>query len=93
MDPYALYLIRHGVAAEQGPQFPDDDDRPLTSDGIERFRQEVAGLREMGVRLDRILTSPLVRAVQTAEILGAGIGCTARSSPSTRSGPPGATTR
>ena len=77
MDPYALYLIRHGVAAEQGPQFPDDDDRPLTSDGIERFRQEVAGLREMGVRLDRILTSPLVRAVQTAEILGAGIGCTA----------------
>jgi len=77
MAAYFIYLVRHGVAAEQGPEFPNDDERPLTSEGIERLRVEVLGLREFQVRLDRVLTSPLVRAAQTAEILAAGIGCTA----------------
>jgi phosphohistidine phosphatase len=77
MASHFIYLVRHGVAAEQGPEFPNDDERPLTSDGIERMRVEVLGLRELDVRLDRVLTSPLVRAVQTAEILAAGIGCEA----------------
>jgi len=74
MDSYFIYLVRHGVAADQGPGFPNDDDRPLTSDGIERLREEVLGLRALQMRVDRVLTSPLVRAAQTAEILGAGIG-------------------
>ena len=64
------------MAAEQGPEFPDDDERPLTSDGIERMRVQAAGLRELRVHLDRVLTSPLVRAAQTAEILASGVGCT-----------------
>jgi phosphohistidine phosphatase len=75
MASCSLYLMRHGVAAEQGPAYPNDDDRPLTSDGIDRLRVQVAGLLDLDVRLDRILTSPLVRAVQTAEILAAGVGC------------------
>ena len=77
MATCSLYLMRHGVAAEQGAEYPNDDDRPLTSEGIERLRQQVAGLRELDVRLDRILTSPLVRAAQTAEILAAGVECVA----------------
>ena len=77
MALYPIYLVRHGVAAEQGPEFPNDDDRPLTSEGIERLRVQVLGLRALDVRLDRVLTSPLVRAAQTAEILAAGVGCAA----------------
>jgi phosphohistidine phosphatase len=75
MASYFIYLVRHGVAAEQGPEFPDDEARPLTSDGIDRLRVQVLGMRELQVRLDRVLTSPLVRAAQTAEVLAAGIGC------------------
>jgi phosphohistidine phosphatase len=77
MAAYFIYLVRHGVAAELGPEFPNDDDRPLTSDGTERMRVQAAGLRELRVQPDRILTSPLVRAAQTAEILAAGLACTA----------------
>jgi phosphohistidine phosphatase len=72
-----IYLVRHGLAAERGAEFPDDDERPLTKEGIERMRAEALGLRELGVSLDRVLTSPLVRAVQTAEVLAAGVGCAA----------------
>ncbi len=68
-----LYLVRHAVAADRGPEFPDDDLRPLTAEGDERWRRAVAGLREFGVRLDVVLSSPLVRAVQTAERLSTGL--------------------
>ena len=72
-----LYLVRHGLAAERGSEFPNDDERPLTSEGIERLRVQALGLRELNVRFDRVLTSPLVRAAQTAEIVAAGLGCAA----------------
>jgi len=68
-DPVSLYLIRHAIAAERGDQYPDDGMRPLTDRGIKRFRKIAKGLAEMGVEVDLILTSPLVRARQTAEIL------------------------
>lgn len=68
-----LYLVRHGVAALRGPDYPDDADRPLTEEGVDRFRRAVAGLRATGVQLDLVLTSPYVRARDTAELLGAGL--------------------
>ncbi len=68
-----VFLIRHGVAAERGPAFPDDRLRPLTSEGIVRFRQAVRGLAAMDVAIDVVLTSPLTRARQTAELLTAGL--------------------
>lgn len=77
MTMCSLFLMRHGLAAEQGAEYPNDYDRPLTSEGIERLRQQVAGLRALDVHLDRVLTSPLVRAAQTAGILAAGVGCEA----------------
>jgi phosphohistidine phosphatase len=63
-----LYLIRHGVAAERGDAWPDDNKRPLTHKGLVRLRREVNALNRLGVSFDQVLTSPLVRARQTAEV-------------------------
>jgi len=63
-----LYLIRHGIAAERGT-YANDDDRPLTIEGDRKTRQVAARLKTLKLRCDRILSSPLVRARQTAEIL------------------------
>jgi len=73
----SLYLIRHGLAADQGPEYPTDDQRPLTAEGISRLEQEVKGLRALEVTLDRVLTSPLLRARQTADVIAAGLNCPA----------------
>ena len=64
-----LYLVRHAIAAERGDKWPDDTKRPLTHKGAARMRQAVEGLRALGVEIDLVLTSPLVRAEQTADIL------------------------
>ncbi len=69
MATLELYLIRHGIAAERGEEYPDDSKRPLTSEGIARLRKEAKGLDALDVTFDLILSSPLVRARQTAEIL------------------------
>ena len=65
--PYELYLIRHGIAEERGEAWPDDAKRPLTGEGIARLRKSARGLARLGVSFDAILTSPLVRARQTAD--------------------------
>jgi phosphohistidine phosphatase len=65
----SLYLVRHAIAAERGDKWPDDTKRPLTHKGRARMREGVAGLQALGVKLDLVLTSPLVRARQTADIL------------------------
>jgi phosphohistidine phosphatase len=63
-----LYLIRHGVAAERSDEYPDDSKRPLTSGGISRLRKEAKALDEMEIGFDHIITSPLARARQTADV-------------------------
>jgi phosphohistidine phosphatase len=68
-----LYLVRHAIAAERGPDYPDDRKRPLTSEGIARFQQAVDGLKRLDCAIDLVLTSPLVRAAHTAELLVAGL--------------------
>ena len=69
-----LYLVRHGIAAERGKEWPDDSKRPLTHKGIARMREIAGGLKDLDVRFDLILTSPLVRARQTADLLNEGLG-------------------
>jgi phosphohistidine phosphatase len=69
MPTFALYLIRHGVAAERGDEYPDDSKRPLTPQGMSRLRQEARGLDALGVTFDQIVTSPLVRTRQTADVI------------------------
>ena len=71
--PFELYLIRHGVAEERGDAWPDDAKRPLTDDGTSRMRKAARGLSRLGVVFDIVLTSPLVRARQTAEIVAGGL--------------------
>ena len=67
-----IYLVRHAIAAERGPKYPDDRKRPLTSDGIKRFKESVHGLVAIDIELDVILTSPLTRAEETATLLAEG---------------------
>ncbi|MEM6251978.1 MAG: phosphohistidine phosphatase SixA [Cyanobacteria bacterium P01_D01_bin.156] len=63
-----VYFIRHGIAAERGT-YKDDEQRPLVNKGIDKTRRIAKRLTTFGIRFDTLLTSPLVRAVQTAEIL------------------------
>jgi phosphohistidine phosphatase len=68
-----LYLIRHGEAAERGDDYPDDSKRPLTARGIARLKKEVSALEDLGVSFDQIITSPLVRTKQTADVFAEGL--------------------
>lgn len=65
-----LYIIRHGLAGQHG-DYPNDDERPLTTEGKRKTEQVARRLRQLGLKFDLILTSPLTRAKQTAEILKA----------------------
>ncbi|MBP6208301.1 MAG: phosphohistidine phosphatase SixA [Anaerolineales bacterium] len=65
-----LYLIRHAIAVEEGaPGYEDDSLRPLTDKGKKKMRQIAKGLRALGADFDLIVSSPYVRAKETAEIL------------------------
>jgi phosphohistidine phosphatase len=66
--PATLYFLRHGDAADAG-RHGTDFDRPLTAEGRERMRREADAIARLDLGLDAILTSPLVRARQTAEIV------------------------
>ena len=60
--------MRHGIAADLGEGgIIKDEDRPLTPEGRVRIKQGAAGLRELGLKFNVILTSPLLRCRQTAE--------------------------
>lgn len=62
-----LYLIRHGIATEPG--IGNDEERPLTDQGRQKTQKVAQRLYQLGLRFSIILTSPLVRSRQTAEIL------------------------
>ena len=66
-----LYLIRHAQAEDRGEKWPDDAKRPLTEVGTRQMRKAAKGLSRLGVRLDLILASPLVRAHETAQVVAA----------------------
>jgi phosphohistidine phosphatase len=70
-----LYLIRHGIAVDrEDPHCPPDTERPLTPKGMKRSHTAALGLRALGVRPNAVLTSPWLRAVQTAEIFCEAFG-------------------
>ena len=65
-----LYLLRHGIAEERDERrYPDDSLRPLTAEGRRKMRGIAAGMRILELRFDVWLSSPYVRARQTAEIV------------------------
>ncbi|WP_414517380.1 phosphohistidine phosphatase SixA [Nostoc sp. PCC 9305] len=63
-----LYLIRHGIAEDKGLGIKDEE-RSLTKEGRQKTEKVAQKLVKLGLNFDLILTSPLVRARQTAEIL------------------------
>jgi phosphohistidine phosphatase len=64
-----LYILRHGIAVDPGTPGIPDDERPLTAKGQKRMHEIACGLRRLDLKLDRIVTSPLPRARETAEIV------------------------
>ena len=65
-----VLLIRHAEAGDRDPAaYPDDDLRAVTPGGERKMAAAAHAMKAMGIRFDHLVTSPLVRAVQTAAIL------------------------
>ncbi|MFO0956879.1 MAG: phosphohistidine phosphatase SixA [Isosphaeraceae bacterium] len=70
-----LYVVRHAIAQPHGTPGVADDARRLTPQGIRKFRKVALGVARLGsFRVDRIVTSPLPRADETARIVAAALG-------------------
>jgi phosphohistidine phosphatase len=73
-DPMNLYIIRHAWAEDRDSlRWPDDDLRPLTVDGKQRFALLMKKLSHCGMAPSIIATSPLVRCVETAGLVAAAM--------------------
>lgn len=71
-----LYVFRHGIAHDRlDPDCPPDPERALTPLGVKRTRAAARGLAAIGVRPELVVTSPYLRAKQTAEIAAELLGC------------------
>ncbi len=68
-----LYFFRHAIAEDADDQTPDEQ-RALTDEGIARTKRAAQLFKPLGIKPDHIYTSPLVRAKQTAEIVGEVLG-------------------
>ena len=68
-----LYVLRHGLADRRSrAKYPDDSERPLTRKGVRRLRRQVRSMNSLRLRPELVISSPLVRAMQTAEIVMEG---------------------
>jgi phosphohistidine phosphatase len=69
-----LYIVRHAWAEEaDANRWPDDGDRPLTAAGRKRFARLVTALGASGFLPELVVTSPLVRCRETAELIQGGL--------------------
>ena len=85
-----LYIIRHAIAVEPGtPGYEDDSQRPLTDDGRKKMKKIAKGIHQLDVELNAILTSPFLRARDTAKILAKEYGVKDRIAFSDNLIPPG----
>jgi len=65
-----FYILRHGLAGERGdPRYPKDSERPLTAKGIRKMGKIAQAMKRLDISLDVLLSSPYMRARQTAEIV------------------------
>lgn len=63
-----IYLLRHAIAVTRGTEGYPNDDRPLTEEGAERMVKGARGITSLVPGFDVFLTSPLIRARETAKI-------------------------
>src|SRR5262250_1012476 len=69
-----LYIVRHGIAIErEDPKSPSDPERFLTAEGLKKTREVARGFASLKISPDVFLSSPYVRAMQTAEIFAEAI--------------------
>ena len=69
-----LFIVRHGIAIDrEDPKCPPDPERYLTEEGVEKTKQVAKGVAALGITADLMLTSPYVRAEQTAEIFASAL--------------------
>jgi len=65
-----LYLLRHGKAEEKNlHRYSSDEERPLTNEGVKGMKAAAKGMKALKLSFDLILSSPYVRARETAEIV------------------------
>lgn len=70
-----VHLFRHGIAIDrEDPACPPEQDRFLTPKGVSKTQAAALGLHALGIKPNLILSSPLLRAVQTAEIACEALG-------------------
>jgi phosphohistidine phosphatase len=70
-----LYLLRHGIAVDPvTPNYGTDADRPLTPEGERKLRQIAEAMEALKLSFDLILSSPYLRARQTAELVAQVLG-------------------
>lgn len=65
-----VYFLRHAVAADREAWEGEDSERPLTDEGREQMRAAARGLAALDLRLDAVYSSPCLRALDTARIVG-----------------------
>ena len=69
-----IYVVRHGIAIDrEDPKCPPDPERYLTEEGVEKTKRVAAGVAALSARADVLLSSPYVRAMQTAEIFATAL--------------------
>jgi phosphohistidine phosphatase len=69
-----LYIVRHGIAIDrEDPNCPPDPERFLTPEGVDKSTQVAKGVAEVGAVPDLMLSSPYLRAFQTAEIFAVAL--------------------
>ena len=69
MKGMQLCFFRHGIAVDRADPAYQDKDRPLTPEGQSKTQGAARGLRRLNLPFDAVLTSPWLRAKQTAAIL------------------------
>ena len=70
MSKTNIYIIRHGqTELNNAKVLQGRSDHPMNETGMAQAREAAQKLREMGIRFDHVFTSPLTRAIQTAEIV------------------------
>jgi phosphohistidine phosphatase len=69
-----IVLFRHGPAeARDAERWPDDSQRPLTKHGVDVTRRAARGVARMEPRIARVVSSPAVRALDTARLLSSAL--------------------
>lgn len=71
-----IYVVRHGLAIDrEDPKAPPDAERYLTEEGVQKTKRVAAAVAELSGSADVLLSSPYVRAMQTAEIFAEALDC------------------